>query len=187
MKSSIRKATYLAIYRLLDRVSPIQGDCGVLCGRACCDCGDLLSDQAKDFRLGMYLLPGEEKLFTKKEDWLTWNADSVEDYDFPASWSGKVYFVQCHNAPQCVRKLRPIQCRTFPLAPHITEDGVFHLIWNTDDLPYACPLVKEKTPLNGGFIRATYTVWKRLMQDPLIFDLVKLDSGYRGPDVIVVC
>ena len=39
MKSTIRKNTYKAIYRLLDRVSPVDYDCGTLCGAACCTCG----------------------------------------------------------------------------------------------------------------------------------------------------
>ena len=189
MKSAIRKRTYLAIYRLLDRVSPIQGDCGTLCGHACCDCGDLISDEAKDFALGMYLLPGEEKVYTRKENWLLWNIDAVENYLFPASWRGMVYFVRCRNAPHCVRKLRPIQCRTFPLAPHITEDGFFHLILNNDKLPYTCPLVAERIPLNPDFIQATFTVWKHLLQEPMIYDLVKMDSADRNPEtlVFVVC
>ena len=185
MKSTIRKSTYAAIYRLLDRVSPLQGDCGVLCGRACCDC-DNLPDIDKDAEYGIYLLPGEDKLFTRQEDWLTWNIDSAEKYGFPPSWHGQVYFVQCKTPPICVRKMRPLQCRTFPLTPHITARGHFHLIWNTDKLPYACPLVTTRTPLEESFIQATYTVWKRLLTDPLIYDLVKMDALYRGDDVVVV-
>ena len=67
MKSSIRKRTYQAIYRLLDRVSPLDCDCGTLCGAACCTC---VSDETEGSpALGIYLLPGEEKVFTKKESW----------------------------------------------------------------------------------------------------------------------
>ena len=36
MKSSIKKNTFKAIYRLLDKVSPVNGDCGLLCGSICC-------------------------------------------------------------------------------------------------------------------------------------------------------
>ena len=45
-------------------------------------------------------------------------------------WQGRVYFIQCKTAPYCPRKSRPIQCRTFPLAPHIDENGMFHMIMN---------------------------------------------------------
>ena len=184
-KSTIRKKTYQAIYRLLNRVSPIQGDCGVLCGCACCDF-ERLQGKAKDAQFGMYLLPGEDKVFTRKEDWLSWSADTVEKYDFPASWTGQVYFVVCKTPPHCVRELRPIQCRTFPLAPHIDKEGAFHLVWNTEPLPYQCPLVAARAPLQDRFIRATYTVWKRLITDPMIYDFVVLDSQYRGQDVDIV-
>ena len=54
--------------------------------------------------------------------------------------------------------MRPFQCRTFPLTPHITEDGILTLIYNDEDLPYSCPLIDEEIPLNDDFVRATYTV-----------------------------
>ena len=75
--------------------------------------------------------------------------------------------------------MRPIQCRTFPLAPHIADDGTLHLIYNDDELPYCCPMIEDETELDPDFIQATYTVWKHLIRDPLIFDLVKMDSEGR--------
>jgi hypothetical protein len=180
MKSSIKKKTYKAMYRLLDKVSPIREDCGALCGSACCGPrSDVCADSSSGLEFGMYLLPGEEKLFTRKEDWLLWNVERAEDYDFPESWKGKVYFVKCKGAPNCVRELRPIQCRTFPLQPFITEDGIFHLILHSGELPYQCPLIEQTIPLDERFIRATYTVWKRLLKDPLILDLVEMDSRIK--------
>jgi len=186
MKSIIRKSTYQAIYRLLNRVSPIDGDCGLLCGNRCCICDDAKSGKLKDVELGMYLLPGEDKVYTRREDWLAWNVDPAEECHFPESWRGGVYFVRCLNPPHCVRSLRPLQCRTFPLAPYITKDGYFHLILDTSPLPYTCPLVAERAPLNTSFITATYTAWKRLISDPLIYDLVALDSKDRGSDIIIM-
>ncbi|MEG0392727.1 MAG: hypothetical protein RR626_08195 [Anaerovoracaceae bacterium] len=171
MKSSIKKSTYQAIYRLLNRVSPLDGDCGALCGAACC------TPEGED--LGIYLLPGEEKIFTQKESWLHWHHERAEDYDFPDSWFGKVYFIRCATPPLCVRELRPLQCRFYPLAPHLTEDGTLVLILSTADIPYVCPLISEKMSLNPDFIKATYTVWKRLIKDPLIYDLIELDSSDR--------
>ncbi len=72
-----------------------------------------------------------------------------------------------------------MQCRTFPLTPHIDEDGVLSLVRNDSDLPYSCPLITEEMELNPAFVKATYTCWKHLLQDPLIYDLVKEDSEYR--------
>lgn len=188
MNSTISKRTYKAIYRLLDRVSPIDGDCGSLCGAICCTCSyepeDLdytaPGDENADSYLGLFLLPGEEKVHESSDDsWISWGHIMAEDYEYPESWEGKVHFIQCKTSPKCPRNLRPIQCRTFPLAPHIDEEGIFHVIVNCDDLPYSCPLIDESVKLNDSFIRATYTAWKHLLRDPLIFDLVEMDSEFR--------
>lgn len=173
MKSTIRKSTYLAIYRLLDLVSPLSFDCGTLCNAACCDCGN------DDETLGIYLLPGEDKVHHRDESWLHWSSEKAEDFDFPESWKGKVYFVRCKTPPICPREKRPMQCRTFPLTPHIDENEVLSLVWNGIELPYQCPLIEEEFPLDPNFIKATYTCWKHLIRDPLIYDLVKQDSEYR--------
>lgn len=174
MKSSIKKDTFKSIYSMLDKVSPVDYDCGKLCGASCCTC--------QDPDMGIYLLPGEEKLFTRDEDWLSWGWCMAEDYEFPESWHGKVYFLQCTKAPFCDRKNRPLQCRTFPLAPHMDEDGNLYMIYHSGELPYPCPLLNGKIPLNEDFIKATYEAWATLIQDPLIYDLVELDSEYRIED-----
>lgn len=180
MKTTIRKSTYKAIYRLLDLVSPVDYDCGTLCQAACCTCGQ--QESSDEDQLGIYLLPGEEKLFTQKENWLHWTWEQAEDFEFPESWTGKVYFIRCKTPPHCPREHRPLQCRFFPLEPHLTEDGVLHLIWNTVPLPYQCPLISRRMNLTPSFIQATYTVWKHLIRDPLIYDLVLLDSQNRKED-----
>lgn len=180
MKSRITKKTYKAIYRLLDRVSPIQQDCGQLCGAACCTCGgDSSQSEGVDFDLGIYLLPGEEKIYSQREDWLKWSVEYAEDYDFPDSWFGKIYFIRCKTPPVCPREMRPLQCRFFPLTPHFDENGNLRLILSPAELPYACPLVRDQIPLEHNFIQATYTVWNRLIKDPLIYDLVEMDSASR--------
>lgn len=182
MKSTIRKSTYKAIYRLLDRVSPLPYDCGKLCSAACCTCSD--EEDASDMQLGIYLLPGEEKLFSKKEDWLDWSWEYAEDFDFPDSWKGRVYFIRCRKPPYCPREKRPLQCRFFPLSPHLTEDGILRLVLNTVELPYRCPLIQDRMELTQSFIQATYTVWKHLIRDPLIYDLVLMDSEDREFDEV---
>lgn len=182
MKSTIRKSTYKAIYRLLNKVSPVPYDCGTLCSAACCTCEE--TENSGDPELGIYLLPGEEKLFTRKENWLKWTSEPAEDFDFPESWIGKVHFVKCTEPPVCPRENRPLQCRFFPLAPHLTEDGILRLVFNTVPLPYACPLICNKMELTPDFIQATYTVWNHLIRDPLIYDLVAMDSEDREYDGI---
>lgn len=57
MKTIITERKWKAIYRLLDRVSPINYDCGKLCGASCCT----VSGDYSDEMMGIYLYPGEEK------------------------------------------------------------------------------------------------------------------------------
>ena len=55
MKSTIKKSTYKAIYRLLDHVSPLHSDCGELCDAACCTpVEELSTENEEDFQLGIY-------------------------------------------------------------------------------------------------------------------------------------
>lgn len=187
MKSTIKKRTYQAIYRLLDRVSPVPFDCGTLCGAACCSCEDTgTNPDDTEYEMGIYLYPGEEKLFTGKESWLRWTMEYAEDYDFPDSWQGKIYFARCICAPHCPRELRPLQCRFFPLAPHLMADGRLVLIRSDLELPYGCPLISDRLPLTPSFVKATYTVWSHLIRDPLLADLVAYDSSFRKDELVDV-
>ena len=188
IKSSITKRKFKAIYRLLNRVSPQDYDCGTLCGAACCTAekDDAIAigsshggEQSKELEMGIYLLPGEDKIHDKHDTWLRWSAEDAEDYEFPESWRGKMFFVQCDGPNKCKRELRPMQCRTFPLAPHIDDAGELSLVYNDMELPYNCPLIYDEIPLNDSFVRATFTVWQHLIKDPLIYDLVRMDSEKR--------
>ena len=78
--------------------------------------------------------------------------------------------------------MRPIQCRSFPLLPHLDEDGTLQMIFNDYDLPYACPMIEEEIDLDERFVQATYTAWKHLIRDPLIYDLVWGESRARDMD-----
>ncbi len=62
------------------------------------------------------------------------------------------------------------------------EDGNLYMIYHSGELPYPCPLLNGEIPLNEDFIKATYEAWATLIQDPLIYDLVELDSEYRIED-----
>lgn len=78
--------------------------------------------------------------------------------------------------------MRPLQCRVFPLTPHLDQYGQLYMIYQSGQLPYKCPLIHEKIKLNEDFLKANYTVWKHLLRDPLIFDLVEMDSAFREDD-----
>lgn len=203
MKSTITKEKYLEIYEMLNKVSPVDYDCGRLCEAACCTCNfepddiefTAEGDENADNYMGLYLLPGEEKVYEDEfgsneahDNWIKWGSIRAEDYEYPESWTGRVYFIECKTAPKCNREYRPIQCRTFPLAPHISEDDTFHVIVNCDLLPYECPLLESafnddgEYELNQDFVDVTWQAWNELVKDPLIYDLVKMDSDYRIED-----
>ena len=172
----ISKETYGQIYKMLDAVSPLDCDCGALCGAACCTGGD--GD------MGIYLLPGEEEYLKDSGDWLKWSEENAEDYDFPSSWTGKVYFVQCKTPPHCPRERRPIQCRSYPLLPHLTRGGELSMVYCDVETPYRCPLIEEEMPLNDDFVEVTKQAWAMIIEDRRIYDLVRMDSKAREDSAI---
>ena len=161
---------YQKLYDLTSSVTPLQDDCGKLCGSICCRAGE---DQA----LGMYLFPGEECMFTGRENWLRWEMRDPAGDDFPQSWKSPVHFVRC--AKPCPREQRPLSCRFFPLSPHLLRDGTLFLIHETMALPYSCPLIEKKMPLRTDFVDAVARCWKEMLKDPRLLALVKMDSLER--------
>lgn len=160
---------FLEIYKLMD-VSPVKYDCGALCSNACCN--------VSSSEFGIYLLPGEIHCFSEKESWFVVEKQNPKQYDFPASWQNDtVYFLLCSGS--CPRHKRPIQCRSFPLAPHIDFNERLHVIWETLELPYKCPLIENDENLNLYFITNIFWGWKKLIKNKLIKDLVVYDSYTR--------
>lgn len=155
------------VYRLLNDVTPLPVDCGKLCGAACC------SEWEKG--VGMYLLPGEETMFTMTEEWLSWEEHSTKDYEFCPAWSGVVYFVRCNGT--CPRDKRPFACRIFPLAPYLSESGDFKLILE-EGAALLCPLVKagDIGLLDRRFQARARLAWEELLKNPLLRDDVLWES-----------
>ncbi len=143
---------YKEIYEKLDAVSPVPFDCGEICGSICC--------QGDDPETGLYLLPGEEKLFTDS-DW-----KSVEETEYGI-------FVQCKGPENCDRSRRPMQCRTFPLMPVIDDDGVLQVEKSDIETPYSCPLINSDTKLDESFIAETKEAWTTLAKYPAIRKFIR--------------
>ena len=93
-------------------------------------------------------------------------------------------YIKCTNPPHCNRRLRPIQCRSFPLSPHFDKDNKLHLIYDVDDMTYQCPIIADKMDLDEDFLKKIYKMWERLTEDKLIHDLVKMDSLKREKNKI---
>lgn len=170
MKKSIKE-----MYELLDEVTPVDFDCGTLCGEVCCVYDD---GEYRNKDLVLYLLPGEELMY-EDSDYFDVYYINPKDLDYPRSWNDDVFIVECNNPPHCDRSIRPIQCRTFPLVPHISEDGKFHLILDENEFPYECPIIRDNIKLNEDFVEVTYNVWKKLITNPNVYSLVLFDSRRR--------
>ena len=53
------------IYRRLDKVSPVDFDCGKLCGEICCVYD---SEEYPNEDLALFLLPGEELMYEERDE-----------------------------------------------------------------------------------------------------------------------
>ena len=84
MKKSIQK-----IYDMLEEVSPLDYDCGRLCGEICC----VYDESGEHEAVGLFLLPGEELMYEGSDSFKLYAVDSKE-VDFPPSWKEDVFMVE---------------------------------------------------------------------------------------------
>lgn len=156
---------YLQLYRFFDNLTPTTFDCGKLCGKACCKGDDC----------GMYLFPGEKKVF----DMLSPEWARVEMSEFSYVCNGKrknVPILFCNG--KCDRYQRPLACRIFPLTPYV-EDGKMRII--IDPRANAvCPLAKRRKieDFDNEFIAAVYKVFAVLMSNREFAEFMQTYSEY---------
>ncbi|MBE7010658.1 MAG: hypothetical protein E7418_04120 [Ruminococcaceae bacterium] len=141
---------YKQVYKRLDDVTPLTVDCGELCDKLCC---------RGDEESGMYLFPGEERLFIENKNY------SVLPTDFIAN-SRPVQLVVCHGP--CTRTDRPLACRIFPFFPHYKRDEGLRIA--LDPRARLCPLTSpEATPyISKKFLRRLEKVFSLLIKFPEI-------------------
>lgn len=173
---------YLWAHQLLEKVTPLRRDCGVLCERICC--------RGLEEKAGMYLFPGEESLFPGGEDWYELEWHPVAEREFCPDWNGKleqVGFLICNGT--CPRDRRPLACRLFPLAADVAEvaevaegtaGGTVDVSLDSD-AAVMCPLVRHATidQLDPKFIAACRDVYRRLARDSLILADLRWQSRRR--------
>ncbi len=124
---TIRKA-----HAILDGITPLKGNCGKLCGAACCQ-----ADESGEN--GMLLLPFEQLLYQMP----------IENFPFHMADDNRLYTggkrLVCEG--RCIREFRPFACRIFPLRNRITmgENGqVTDVTPEIDPGAWAvCPLPEE--------------------------------------------
>lgn len=161
---------YVHLYNITKDITPLKTDCGQLCGSICCRTDEKNS-------LGIYLFPGEECMFNGDEEWIQWEICDRDEQFFPPSWPQKLYFIKCTSF--CQREKRPLACRFFPLTPHFNNQNNFCLIYETLDLPYSCPLISKKIPLQEEFIKTVAGCWEIMLKDYRLEDIVREDSLER--------
>ena len=127
---------------MLQDVTPLRMDCGLVCGGACCR-------SLPGERTGMLLFPGEEAYYRGKAG-----------YDLLETPTGPLLI--CHGA--CERAERPLSCRLFPLLPVIREDGV--RVAMDARARAACPLAAQGVRgLSEDFVEAVRQAGQALLAD----------------------
>lgn len=142
---------YNQIYTILSSHTPLRGDCGKACNKACCE-GDKDGD-------GMYLFPGEEQMYDSLPSWA-----AISETDFEYSKGKFAPLFSCDGV--CDRDMRPLSCRIFPLSPYISPEGELSVIVD----PRArgmCPLsALYVSDFEPKFVDAVSRVGIELMKNP---------------------
>ncbi|HZJ78784.1 MAG TPA: hypothetical protein VFD52_08310 [Clostridia bacterium] len=151
MKTELEK-----VYKILERVTPIKGDCGNLCDGLCCKGGN---------ENGMLLFPDEEKLFEGREGFKVIKTEGGE------------CFLTCNG--NCQREFRPLACRMYPLFPvfdYNKGDSRVNIIKDPRGAK-TCPLIYENIKLDINFVRAVRKATKCLIRDEKQLAHIKRISG----------
>ena len=128
---------------LLEDVTPLRGDCGRLCGAACCR-------SLEGEETGMLLFPGEAPRYAGRPGWRVIPCAAGELLICPG---------------RCSRDERPLACRLFPVLPVPRGDAVRVRF----DLRAAavCPLTREGLrALDPAFVEAVRACGRVLLGDP---------------------
>ena len=136
---------------LVADVTPLTGDCGLLCQKRCCT-----GEETQ--LLGMILFPGEKELM-----------EGISGYTFsPTGWlfdGSPATLAQCTGP--CDRRTRPLACRLFPLAFYLDEKKHLKLILEPLAKP-VCPLCASGlSGLRSDFRHAAAACARLLVQDPV--------------------
>lgn len=191
----------LRAYDIIGRETPIKADCGKLCGAACCKDAEpgaavgcpavdvagasdasTASNERSDAEdianattaappldrpdsLGMLLFPGEIGLLSQEPGFRLYKIPFMD---------GKAWFLVCEGV--CDRRMRPLACRIFPLAPRISADGTVTARPDPRAMP-VCPLAGGEF-LAPSFRRAVAKTFRMLAREPQIYDFMsKLSSN----------
>lgn len=127
---------------ILENVTPLQTDCGMTCGGACCR-------SLPGETTGMLLFPGEEQHYADLPG-------------YKVTPTGHGLLLTCEG--RCSRADRPLSCRLFPLLPLLRADGV--KVATDLRARTVCPLARQgKDALLPEFVAAVRKVGQLLAED----------------------
>ena len=136
--------TLIAARRLLNDLTPLNGDCGRFCGAVCC-----APLEGEDTR--MLLFPGEEAEYSGKPGWKLRKTEAGE------------YLLLCSGS--CPREDRPLSCRIFPLLPILSDTGI--KVEKDLRAMAVCPLSRQPlSALNPAFVDAVRKAGEMLSAVP---------------------
>ncbi len=147
MVSMDKRILYRKAYRMLDDITPLKIDCGLLCKSRCC---------RGDSNMGMVMFPGEYGVFSEKQEFLRTRRENMN--------GSEVLFGTCTG--RCDRKYRPLSCRIYPLVPVFDARGNLTVIMDPR-ARYTCPLVSGSLGLKISpmFKRRVCRIFKLLCGD----------------------
>ena len=152
--------------KLLENVTPLNTDCGLLCSGACCkDNGEAGS--------GVWLLPGEEDI---SHDWADTKGTKT-----PVT---QTEFTMIYCRGMCERDKRPFLCRIFPLSPFYSEKKCCWSVRMDRRAAALCPLFAYGVRgLKPEFVEACREAVKLISEDEegeaLLRVLEKEESAFR--------
>ena len=153
--------TVLSARKLLESLTPLNMDCGKLCGAACCG-------EDESGGNGMLLLPGEEELYEAEPFPLELEPDDT-------LFEGGSRLV-CQG--KCTREDRPFNCRIFPLRMALDEEGN-PLRLEIDPRAWAvCPLC-DRGGVRGmsvEFRKGARAAYELLTQNPEIREALRREQ-----------
>lgn len=153
MSAQLAKLIHRA-YKMIGNTTPIPADCGALCDAACCK---------GDEDTGMLLFPGEAARLANVPGFRVRRISYMD---------GKAWLLTCRGT--CVRRLRPLSCRIFPLAPHVTLDGGV-LALPDPRARRMCPLA-DGAHLDEMFRRRVERALKLLATEPRMLRFIQMLS-----------
>ncbi|MBQ8954764.1 MAG: hypothetical protein IJ048_11680 [Clostridia bacterium] len=132
---------------LLAGVTPMNRDCGRICGAACCQ-------PDEDGKGGVFLFPGEAELIGG--GWA--QLSRVE------SGPGDGLMLTCGGT--CDRNRRPLGCMIFPLTPEVDGEGHVSMRFDARARP-VCPLLRNGLMgLRTDFREAAQQAMRIIASDP---------------------